>query len=32
VLGAAVSGMDAADTGFEVRSLQEYALDRQAAL
>lgn len=32
VLGAAVSGMDAADEGFEVRSLQEYALDRQAAL
>ncbi|WP_417511897.1 carbamoyl-phosphate synthase large subunit [Microbacterium sp.] len=32
VLGAAVSGMDAADTGFDVRSLQEYALDRQAAL
>ena len=27
-LGAAVSGMDAADKGFEVRSLQEYALDR----
>ncbi|MCE4024824.1 carbamoyl-phosphate synthase large subunit [Microbacterium sp. Au-Mic1] len=27
-LGAAVSGMDAADKGFEVRSLQEYAIDR----
>ena len=32
VLGAAVSGMDAADEGFEVKSLQEYALDRQAAV
>jgi len=32
VLGAAVSGMDAADSGFDVKSLQEYALDRQAAL
>ncbi|GEK86033.1 carbamoyl-phosphate synthase large subunit [Microbacterium aerolatum] len=32
VLGAAVSGMDAADEGFDVKSLQEYALDRQAAL
>ncbi|MEV4774816.1 carbamoyl-phosphate synthase large subunit [Microbacterium sp. LWH12-1.2] len=32
VLGAAVSGMDAAHKGFDVRSLQEYALDRQAAL
>ncbi|MGM1016324.1 MAG: carbamoyl-phosphate synthase large subunit [Actinomycetota bacterium] len=32
VLGAAVSGMDAADEGFDVRSLQEYALDRQAAM
>ncbi|MBT2485971.1 MULTISPECIES: carbamoyl-phosphate synthase large subunit [unclassified Microbacterium] len=32
VLGAAVSGMDAADEGFEVKSLQEYALDRKAAL
>jgi len=30
VLGAAVSGMDAADEGFEVKSLQEYALDRKA--
>ncbi|GAA4482259.1 carbamoyl-phosphate synthase large subunit [Microbacterium panaciterrae] len=29
-LGAAVSGMDAADKGFEVRSLQEYAQDRAA--
>ncbi|MGX1694852.1 carbamoyl-phosphate synthase large subunit [Microbacterium keratanolyticum] len=28
VLGAAVSGMDAADQGFAVRSLQEYAADR----
>ncbi|MGM7677797.1 carbamoyl-phosphate synthase large subunit [Microbacterium sp. A94] len=32
VLGAAVSGMDAADQGFSVKSLQEYAIDRQAAL
>lgn len=32
VLGAAVSGMDAADQGFDVKSLQEYAIDRQAAL
>ncbi|WP_460802119.1 carbamoyl-phosphate synthase large subunit [Microbacterium sp. GXF6406] len=32
VLGAAVSGMDAADQGFSVKSLQEYALDRQSAL
>ncbi|MGF6823448.1 carbamoyl-phosphate synthase large subunit [Microbacterium sp. ZKA21] len=32
VLGAAVSGMDAADEGFEVRSLQEYAIDRKNAL
>ncbi|WP_309103107.1 carbamoyl-phosphate synthase large subunit [Microbacterium sp.] len=32
VLGAAVSGMDAADEGFEVRSLQEYGLDREAAM
>ncbi|MGO2931365.1 carbamoyl-phosphate synthase large subunit [Microbacterium sp.] len=32
VLGAAVGGMDALDEGFAVRSLQEYALDRQAAL
>ncbi|MGB3730851.1 carbamoyl-phosphate synthase large subunit [Microbacterium sp.] len=31
VLGAAVSGMDAAGEGFSVRSLQEYELDRQAA-
>jgi len=31
VLGAAVTGMDATQSGFEVRSLQEYALDRQAA-
>ncbi len=30
VLGAAVSAMDAADEGFSVRSLQEYALDRAA--
>ncbi|MFD5225477.1 carbamoyl-phosphate synthase large subunit [Microbacterium sp. NPDC058342] len=29
VLGAAVSGMGAADAGFAVRSLQEYALDRR---
>jgi carbamoyl-phosphate synthase large subunit len=32
VLGAAVSGMDAAHEGFQVKSLQEYALDRKAAL
>ncbi|MGM7696905.1 carbamoyl-phosphate synthase large subunit [Microbacterium sp. A84] len=32
VLGAAVSAMDAADQGFSVKSLQEYAIDRQAAL
>ncbi len=32
VLGAAVSGMDAAHEGFEVRSLQEYAADRKAAV
>jgi len=32
VLGAAVSGMDAADEGFEVKSLQEYALDRKAGV
>jgi len=32
VLGAAVSGMDAADEGFQVKSLQEYALDRQATV
>ncbi|WP_431806070.1 carbamoyl-phosphate synthase large subunit [Microbacterium paraoxydans] len=32
VLGAAVSGMDAADEGFQVKSLQEYALDRAAAV
>ena len=31
VLGAAVSGMDAAHEGFEVRSLQEYELDRRAS-
>lgn len=31
-LGAAVSGMDAAGTGFAVRSLQEYELDRRAAV
>ncbi|REJ05482.1 carbamoyl-phosphate synthase large subunit [Microbacterium bovistercoris] len=30
-LGAAVSGMDATGDGFEVRSLQEYALDRKAS-
>jgi len=30
VLGAAVSGMDAANEGFSVRSLQEYELDRRA--
>ncbi|GAA2890933.1 carbamoyl-phosphate synthase large subunit [Microbacterium esteraromaticum] len=30
VLGAAVTGMDATQSGFEVRSLQEYALDRAA--
>ena len=29
-LGAAVSGMDAAHEGFQVRSLQEYAEDRKA--
>lgn len=32
VLGAAVSAMDAADEGFAVKSLQEYATERQAAL
>ena len=32
VLGAAVSGMDAADESFSVKSLQEYAIDREAAL
>ncbi|MGX1791779.1 carbamoyl-phosphate synthase large subunit [Microbacterium sp. NPDC055312] len=32
VLGAAVTGMDATQSGFEVRSLQEYAADREAAL
>ena len=32
VLGAAVSGMDAAHEGFQVRSLQEYAADRKAAV
>jgi carbamoyl-phosphate synthase large subunit len=31
VLGAAVTGMDATQSGFDVRSLQEYALDREAA-
>ncbi|MBP3978438.1 carbamoyl-phosphate synthase large subunit [Microbacterium sp. BLY] len=31
VLGAAVSGMDAAHEGFQVKSLQEYAQDRVAA-
>ncbi|WP_309129256.1 carbamoyl-phosphate synthase large subunit [Microbacterium sp.] len=31
-LGAAVTGMDAAGTGFAVRSLQEYELDRKAAV
>ncbi|WP_353113683.1 carbamoyl-phosphate synthase large subunit [Microbacterium sp.] len=30
-LGAAVSGMDAAGKGFEVRSLQEYEADRKAS-
>ncbi|WP_431791627.1 carbamoyl-phosphate synthase large subunit [Microbacterium paraoxydans] len=32
VLGAAVSGMDAAHEGFQVKSLQEYAQDRMAAV
>ncbi|WP_315107998.1 carbamoyl-phosphate synthase large subunit [uncultured Microbacterium sp.] len=32
VLGAAVSGMDAAHEGFQVKSLQEYAQDRMAAI
>ncbi|SJN22631.1 Carbamoyl-phosphate synthase large chain [Microbacterium esteraromaticum] len=32
VLGAAVSGMDAAHESFSVRSLQEYAHDRQASM
>jgi len=32
VLGAAVSAMDAIRDGFEVKSLQEYALDRAASL
>ncbi|WDH77439.1 carbamoyl-phosphate synthase large subunit [Microbacterium esteraromaticum] len=32
VLGAAVSGMDATSDGFEVRSLQEYALDRKGSV
>ncbi|WP_313356427.1 carbamoyl-phosphate synthase large subunit [Microbacterium sp.] len=32
VLGAAVTGMDATQSGFEVRSLQEYAANREAAL
>ena len=31
VLGAAVTGMDATQSGFDVRSLQEYALDRAGA-
>ncbi|MEV7620765.1 carbamoyl-phosphate synthase large subunit [Microbacterium sp. NPDC089321] len=31
VLGAAVTGMDATQSGFDVRSLQEYALDRADA-
>ena len=31
VLGAAVTGMDATQSGFHVRSLQEYASDREAA-
>ena len=31
VLGAAVTGMDATQSGFDVRSLQEYASDREAA-
>ncbi|MFS0893752.1 carbamoyl-phosphate synthase large subunit [Microbacterium sp. 179-I 3D3 NHS] len=31
VLGAAVSGMDAAHEGFDVKSLQEYARERTAA-
>ncbi|PKI92935.1 carbamoyl phosphate synthase large subunit [Actinomycetales bacterium SN12] len=31
VLGAAVTGMDATQSGFDVRSLQEYAADREAA-
>jgi len=26
-----VTGMDATQSGFDVRSLQEYALDREAA-
>ncbi|WP_149085337.1 MULTISPECIES: carbamoyl-phosphate synthase large subunit [Microbacterium] len=32
VLGAAVSGMDAAHEGFQVKSLQEYAQDRKVAV
>lgn len=32
VLGAAVSGIDAAHEGFQVKSLQEYAQDRMAAV
>ncbi|MBN7792584.1 carbamoyl-phosphate synthase large subunit [Microbacterium esteraromaticum] len=32
VLGAAVSGMDATSDGFDVRSLQEYALDRKGSV
>lgn len=31
-LGAAVSGLDAVESGFSVRSLQEYAADRASAL
>ena len=31
VLGAAVTGMDATQSGFDVRSLQEYARDRESA-
>ncbi len=31
VLGAAVSGVDAVEEGFRVRSLQEYAVDRNAS-
>ncbi|MEV7630846.1 carbamoyl-phosphate synthase large subunit [Microbacterium sp. NPDC089318] len=31
VLGAAVTGMDATQSGFDVRSLQEYAMDRESA-
>ena len=31
VFGAAVSGVDAVEEGFRVRSLQEYAVDRNAS-